>query len=54
MSGQYYDEKCNDTDFVKDVFRMARAQNSQVKLFFNDFQCITSGAQTEVKYNTLM
>ena len=49
IAGHYYEEKLQDRNVTKDMFTRARKLNDSAKLYLNEFQCITSGAQTEVK-----
>ena len=48
IAGHYYEEKLQDKNITKELFARARKQNDSAKLYLNEFQCITSGAQTEV------
>ena len=48
IAGHYYEEKLQDRNVTKEIFTRARKLNDSAKLYLNEFQCITSGAQTEV------
>ena len=48
IAGHYYEEKLQDRSITKDMLTRARGLNDSAKLYLNEFQCITSGAQTEV------
>ena len=52
IAGHYYEEKLQDRNVTKDMFTRARKLNDSAKLYLNEFRCITSGAQTEVKFDT--
>ena len=52
IAGHYYEEKLQDRNVTKEIFTRARKLNDSAKLYLNEFQCITSGAQTEVKSDT--
>ena len=46
--GRYYEERFQNPDMSKTFFVKARAEDSDMDLYLNDFTCITSGANTEV------
>ena len=48
IAGHYYEEKLQDRSITKDMLTRARGLNDSAKLYLNEYQCITSGAHTEV------
>ncbi|XP_076444115.1 uncharacterized protein LOC143282381 [Babylonia areolata] len=51
ITEHYYEEKTGDADLTKKMFRWAEATGDTGKRYLNDFQCVTSGAQTEQMYD---
>ena len=47
IAGHYYEEKLNDKNVTKSLYAQARNLGDSAKLYLNEFQCVTSGAQTE-------
>ncbi|KAK7444111.1 hypothetical protein BaRGS_00040427, partial [Batillaria attramentaria] len=50
ISEQYYEEKLRDPNVTIEVFKLARQQDPVPKLYLNDFQAVTTGANTEVAH----
>ena len=48
IHGRYYEERFQNPNMSKTFFVKARAEDSDMDLYLNDFTCITSGASTEV------
>ena len=48
IHGRYYEERFQEPNISKTFFVKARAEDSDMDLYLNDFTCITSGASTEV------
>ena len=48
MAGHYYEERLQNENITKSFYVRARNLDSETKLYLNEYQCITSGAQTEV------
>ena len=48
IAGHYYEERLENENITKSFYIRARKLDSATKLYHNEYQCITSGAQTEV------
>ena len=48
IAGHYYEERLKNENITKSFYVRARKLDSETKLYLNEYQCITSGAQTEV------
>ncbi|XP_076444047.1 uncharacterized protein LOC143282327 [Babylonia areolata] len=47
----FYEEKAHNTELTKLMFEWAKQMNDSGQLYLNEFQCVTSGAQTEQLYD---
>lgn len=47
LYGHYYEEKMKDPNVTINAFKLARALDRTTKLYLNDFQAVTTGANTE-------
>ncbi|XP_076465389.1 uncharacterized protein LOC143297101 [Babylonia areolata] len=54
IAGHYYEETLNDPGITKELHVYARSLNDSAALYMNEFQCITSGAQTEQYHDIAM
>lgn len=49
--GLYYEEKLQDQNFTKNLFRQMRKCDSSAKLYFNDYQAVDIGGSTQVTWS---
>ncbi|XP_025077725.1 uncharacterized protein LOC112554243 [Pomacea canaliculata] len=51
--GLYYEEKLQDQNFTKNLFRQMRKCDSSAKLYFNDYQAVDIGGSTQEYYHLM-
>ncbi|KAK7104675.1 uncharacterized protein [Littorina saxatilis] len=51
LHGTWYQDRLHDPDYDLELFRIAHAQDSHVKLFLNDFSVVAQGASTYAYLN---
>ncbi|KAL8616645.1 hypothetical protein ACOMHN_031627 [Nucella lapillus] len=51
LAMHFYEEKTHNPDLTKVMYEWARQMNDSGQLYLNEFQCVTSGAQTEQLYD---
>ncbi|PVD19497.1 hypothetical protein C0Q70_19986 [Pomacea canaliculata] len=52
--GLYYEEKLEDRNFTKNLFRQMKTCDNVTKLFFNDYQAVDIGGSTEEYYQMML
>ncbi|XP_025077975.1 uncharacterized protein LOC112554420 isoform X2 [Pomacea canaliculata] len=54
LQGMWYEERLQDPNITKNIFKYYNQQNPDAKAFLNDFTGVTAGGNTQAMYDMLM